>query len=261
MNSFAFNPIPERAIPPAPKQAWSGQEQGNLDDAIVVNFAPGSKVGLAFAYLLRHERAPQKAQPRAIIAAASAYSRSFVEGTGLYDAVVPTSGGGDDADPAAILSRILKQYEAPPTTTTTTTTQQQRKRKVALFDFGGRGGVGARWAEALAPVAEEWGHTLLYVRIGSEIQERGAAETLAAFQARSTGASAASVNADDMRTAAIEQVGEEEYYRGLDASWAAFKRVKGFKVRWGEGMESAIKGWDELARGEVKADEGLAFKI
>lgn len=152
---------------------------------------------------------------------------------------------------------------------------------MAIFDFGGRGGPAARWAEALEPVLlddkeeeeeEEGGILLQLATIGSEIEEQSAAGTLAALtRTRAQGAAGNSgivrvrVNADDMRTRAIarEEGGESAFYEGLDRSWEAFKErgIPGFRVRWGEGMESAVRGWDELARGEVAADEGLVFKV
>ncbi|KAK7753756.1 hypothetical protein SLS62_004381 [Diatrype stigma] len=258
MNRYVFAPNPLEAVAPHPGDApWTPEQAASLTDAIVISFAPGSKVGLAFAHLLRNER-PAEARPRVVIGAASEHSRAFVERTGFYDEVVSSTGD----DPVATLDRVLAAH--PPTSS------GGSKTKVAIFDFGGRGGAAARWAEALEPVLNKEGErNLLLVSIGSEIQEQSAAEMLAArTQAHGAGNSSivrVLVNADDMRTRAIarEEGGEQAFYEGLDASWAAFKArgIPGFRIRWGEGMESAVQGWDELARGEVAADEGLVFKV
>lgn len=101
MNRYVFAPNPSEAVAPHPGDApWTPEQAASLTDAVVISFAPGSKVGLAFAHLLRNERPASGARPRAIIGAASGHSRAFVERTGFYDAVVSSTGD----DPAATLA-------------------------------------------------------------------------------------------------------------------------------------------------------------
>ncbi|KAI0161161.1 hypothetical protein GGR52DRAFT_576563 [Hypoxylon sp. FL1284] len=71
------------------------------------------------------------------------------------------------------------------------------------------------------------------------------------------------VNASDMLMSAIEQNGERGFADEYEAAWRKYRDagIKGFRVVWGEGIEDVKKGWDRFARNEVKADEGLAFKV
>ena len=132
--------------------------------------------------------------------------------------------------------------------------------KIVVCDFGGRAGSALRWVQALRQGREQ--NDLVYLGIGSEIAEGFGAEAAENMKAVAA-AGLVTVSADDMLTRAVEKVGPRAFYEGLDASWEGMRSagIKGFKVRWGEGMEDVIKGWDSLARGEVGSDEGLAFKI
>ena len=238
-----FPSNPEEAVAPnlGPEDASWSPETADLTDAIVINFAPGSKVGLAFAHLLRTERDGSK--PSLVVGASSPASRPFVVGTGLYDIVFKT-----DDDPVQTLERLRLEGKVKPGT------------KIVIVDFGGREGSALRWVQALRQGLAE--KDLLYLGVGSEITEGFGAD--AAEQMNATAATGqVTVNADDMLRRAIEKVGPRAFYEGLDASWQRFKSagIEGLKFRWGEGMEDVIKGWDRLARGEVGSDEGLIFKI
>ena len=238
-----FSSDPKETFAPSPGSAatsWT-PEMADLTDAIVINFAPGSKVGFAFAHLLRNER--NGAKPGLVVGVSSAASRPFVEGTGLYDAVAQT-----DEDPVSTLERVRQEGKAKPDV------------KIVVCDFGGRAGSALRWVQALRQGREQ--NDLVYLGIGSEIAEGFGAEAAENMKAVAA-AGLVTVSADDMLTRAVEKVGPRAFYEGLDASWEGMRSagIKGFKVRWGEGMEDVIKGWDSLARGEVGSDEGLAFKI
>lgn len=208
-------------------------EQADLTDATVINFAPGSKVGLSFTYLLRNQR--NAAKPHRILGAASEYSRPFVQTTGLYDKVVATS-----ADPLDVLSRL----DTP------------KDKKVVIYDFGGRAGVARKWA---ATIKSAYPRTQL-VLVGAEVSDPQAGWRPAQPP---DGVDVARVMADTLQNAAMQKVGEREYFEGLNASWEVLRKegFKGFTVKWGEGMEAVKEGWDKFARNEVQADEGLVFKL
>ncbi|KAI1134356.1 hypothetical protein F5Y05DRAFT_422686 [Hypoxylon sp. FL0543] len=227
MTEFMFPPDPARSVNLEPQQA-------DLAGATVVSFAPGSKVGLAFAHLLRSPRRAAN-RPRRVLGAASEHSRAFVRATGLYDEVVPTS-----ADPLEVLARLAAPADG----------------KVVLFDFGGRGGVAWRWAAA---VRSAFPRTQVVV-VGAEVSDPRAGGPPAP---RPDGVDVAQVMADTLQTAAMGRVGEREYFEGVDASWERLRGegFKGFKIKWGEGMEAVKEGWDRFARNEVQADEGLVFKV
>ena len=243
LNQFIFSPDPKETFAPTPgpkDPSWDA-ETADLTGAVVINFAPGSKVGAAFAYLLRTERDSSK--PGLIVGASSAISRPFVEGTGLYDVVVST-----DEDPVAVFERL--QLEG----------KMQPGAKIVVCDFGGRAGSALHWVQALR--TRRPGKSLVFLGIGTEISEGLGANATEHMQAAAD-AGRVTVNADDMLQRAIVKVGPRAYYEGLNESYQNFKRngIEGLKFRWGEGMEDVIKGWDRLARGEVGSDQALAFKV
>ncbi|KAI1334922.1 hypothetical protein F5Y15DRAFT_399734 [Xylariaceae sp. FL0016] len=210
-------------------------ESSDLSDAIVLVFAPGSKAALCFASMLRDGR--EGAKPARVVGVTSEYSKAFVDATGLYDQTALTS-----ANPTDVLSSLGAD------------TQQ----KVVVFDFGGRAGVAFKWAMTLKPT-----YTALRVAlIGSAITDpaESAGSPPPAFP---EGLDVLQLNADVMRTAAMQKTGEVKYFEDIGNSWQEFRStgVRGFKVNWGEGMDDVIQGWDRLARGEVTPDEGLAFKL
>jgi hypothetical protein len=78
---------------------WTA-EAADVRNATLVVFAPGSKVGLSFAHELRHGR-EESDKVQQVVAVASEHSKSFVQGTGLYDAVVSTA-----ESPIDVLSKL-----------------------------------------------------------------------------------------------------------------------------------------------------------
>ncbi|KAI3325127.1 hypothetical protein HD806DRAFT_492098 [Xylariaceae sp. AK1471] len=237
MASFVFSSDVNRVVAPAPgpdDAPWSAQD-ADLADATVLIFAPGSKVGVAFASLLRNRTTHEEGRPRKLIGVSSESSKSFVDGTGKYDTVVLTS-----ADPLAVLRD--HGHEAG--------------KRIVVFDFGARAGAAGRWAAALAPKYAN----LLFVGIGSEIVDPSTAPAGAPAQPPFN---AVRVNADDMRRRAMKTIGEEKYWAEEGESWEQLRKggIKGFGVTWGEGMQDVIKGWDRLARGEVLPSEGLVYKL
>ncbi|KAI3336209.1 hypothetical protein F4824DRAFT_112036 [Ustulina deusta] len=238
MASFVFSPDPARVVAPGTgSDAW-GAGDADLTDATVLVFAPGSKAAALFAALLR-ARAPAD-RPRRVVGVSSEASRAFVAGTGLYDAVVLTS-----ADPGGVV--VVGGADGV------------AEKRVVVFDFGGRAGVGPRWAAALVARYPD----LLFVGVGSALLDPGAVDAVLAGAARTPPYRAARVNAGDMRRRAMDRVGEETYWAEEARSWEVFRRdgIKGLEMTWGEGMGDVIKGWDRLARGEVLPSEGLVFKL
>ncbi|OTB20087.1 hypothetical protein K445DRAFT_313896 [Daldinia sp. EC12] len=226
MAEFMFSEDPKQSVNLTPEQA-------DLTDATVINFAPGSKVGLAFARALR-ERTSSK--PARIVGAASEYSKAFVESTGIYDAVEATT-----ADPLEVASRLGISKDS----------------KIVIVDFGGRNHVQWKWAAALVSAYPR----VQFIVVGAEVSEPSA--SVAPGGKPPAGLDISQVMADTQQNQAIAKVGEKEYYARANASWESFfsKRVPGVKLVWGEGMESVRDAWDRFAKGEVSSEEGLVFKI
>ncbi|KAI1814513.1 hypothetical protein GGS20DRAFT_405661 [Poronia punctata] len=238
MEGFVFSSDTSRVVSgasvPDDAAVWT-HEDADLTDATVLVLAPGSKVGIAFAKLLR-ARTAEQGRPRRVVGVSSETSKAFVEGTDAYDDVVSTT-----ADPNTIV-------------------QGSDEKRVVIFDFGGRAGVGPRWATAISSVLPD---KSLYVGVGSEIIDPATrAARFAAMQAPPP-FKTVRVNADDMGRRAIKQIGEEKYWAEISQSWERLRKegIKGFGLTWGQGMEDLAKGWDRLARGDVLPSEGLAFKL
>ncbi|KAI0540232.1 hypothetical protein GGR58DRAFT_176713 [Xylaria digitata] len=239
MSSFVFSADAARVVPPGPGPdepagAGWGTTDADLAGATVLIFAPGSKAAAIFAALLRGRGEQSKGRPRRIVGVSSEVSRAFVLGTGIYDDVLLTS-----ADPLA--------------------TSVEDGEKVVMFDFGGRAGVGPRWATALAQRHKD----LLFVGVGSGLLDPSVVGAVLAKVAAQPPYRAVRVNADDMRRRAMKLLGEERYWAEEALSWKGFRQdgIRGLGIAWGEGMEDVIKGWDRLAKGEVLPSEGLVYKL
>lgn len=235
-NRFVFPPDPKETVVPGPGRATWDSGKADLKGATVICLAPGAKVALSFARDLKHG---QKKPVAKVIGAASDYSIEFVRQTGEYDEVISTS-----EEPSNILARVPDDS------------------KIVLVDFGGRGGVAQKWAEAISAAHKNF----LLMDCGREISEESQSDVLAGMQrVQSADPTYESfqINASDIRDLAIAKDGEEKYFRDFEEAWEAFKKtpVKGLKVAWGNGMEDVIKGWKSLADGTVQPNEGLAYVI
>lgn len=238
LNRFAFAESPEDVLHPSQdtSRPWTAAE-ANLSGATVIVFAPGSKTAMAFAFEVRNAR--KQAKAKKIIGAASDYSKSFVEGTGLYDEVVNTS-----SSPLELLSRL----------------QVGENEKVVIIDFGGRAGVAPRWAQEIKGSRGSQNFTMLSV--GPSIDAKAPQEVLQSM-GQATGGAIVSM-ANDMRLRAIEKLGEREYWERLNSAWEEFRDrgvIKGLKFKWGEGMDDVKEGWEALCKGNVGPDEGFVFLL
>ncbi|KAK7943423.1 uncharacterized protein PG986_012536 [Apiospora aurea] len=250
----AQNPTHPGMGPDAPAQTPWTREMADLTGATVVLLAPASKTALAMGFAMRKRAAPGSAGPKRVVGAASEASREFVEGTGIYDATVSTT---ETPDAEFLGKRLGVDVDAG--------------EKVVLIDCGGRAGVGQRWAAAFRKLCQP-GRFLL-VGIGSEAGEHSPADVLKRLAPKEGGGDGGEketeapwfmqVNTGDLRERAAVRVGRGTVFEGTEAAYAAFKEegVKGFKVRWGEGMEAVKGGWERLAKGETRPEEGMAFLL
>ncbi|KAI1749742.1 hypothetical protein F4782DRAFT_293939 [Xylaria castorea] len=273
MADFVFSSSASRVVAPdgGPDDAW-GAGDADLRDATVLIFAPGSKAAVIFASLLaqRRKRTTRRSdekdeaaeedegRPRRIIGVSSEASRAFVQGTGVYDGVLLTSA----ADPVAAVADVVVEEDSG----SSSSSSSSSGRKLVVFDFGGRAGVGPRWAAKLAEKKKKKKHPadkFLFVGVGSEVLDPSAVSQVAARARQAPPYPATRVNADDMRRRAIEKLGEERYWAEEGRSWEQFRDrgIQGLGVSWGEGMQDVVKGWDRLARGEVLPSEGLVYKL
>ncbi|KAI0859464.1 hypothetical protein F4860DRAFT_255518 [Xylaria cubensis] len=253
MADFAFSSSASRVVAPGSgpddddDNAWTAKD-ADLSGATVLVFAPGSKAAVIFASLLARRKGEAEGRPRRIVGVSSEASRAFVQRTGVYDAVLLTSA----VDPVAAVAAEVDSGSG---------SSSSRRRRVVIFDFGGRAGVGPRWAAKLAKThpADE----LLFVGVGSEVLNPSVVSQVAASLQQTPPYPATRASVDDMRRRVMKNFGEEWYWAEEGRSWEQFRDrgIKGLGVSWGEGMQDVIKGWDRLARGEVLPSEGLVYKL
>ncbi|KAK5695878.1 hypothetical protein LTR97_008298 [Elasticomyces elasticus] len=231
---YAFPANPQEAVAAIfNKDAWTAQN-ADLTGATIIILAPGAKVGISLAHLLKNRGYKAKQ----VIAATSEYSVDFVKSLPMFDGVVLTSEAPD---------QILSQFKVG------------AGDKVVLFDCGGRGDVGRRWSAALAGLIKNF----LHIPIGGgDTSEVPAEAILSAFQQPSP-EHVKRASASDLREAAIAKDGEQKYFDGLEAAWKAFKQqgIPRFELRWGEGMEDVRDGWEMLATNKAPPSEGLVYVI
>ncbi|CZT00805.1 uncharacterized protein RAG0_08694 [Rhynchosporium agropyri] len=242
MNRFLFPwNSAELATPSgAPGDSWNLQK-GSLDsNTVVLVFSGSGKTALSFAYGLKHGR-PADKTPQSIIAIGSVASKSFTEGTGLYDQVFTY-----DADSGDLISE-LGLHEGS---------------KIVICDFGARGGASDRWATKLLQTHKD----VVQLGIGGEVVTVTPEQATAAFMARhkASGDAKPTINASAVTDQAMDLVGEQSYFDDYQKAYAAFKKqgsVKGLRLVWGNGMSDVGKGWERLYKGEVGPDEGLVFDL
>ncbi|ROW12176.1 hypothetical protein VMCG_00327 [Cytospora schulzeri] len=236
MNRFVFTSDPTETVNPRMDGGPWTSEAADSSDATFICLAPGSKVALCFARELRQGRSKPVGK---VIGAASEHTLEFVAGTGEYDEVVSTKETPD---------KVLASVDS--------------SKRVILMDFGGRGGVAEKWADAISKTHKN----SLLVRVGGEISEVPSAQMMAGMQQMQSVKptyESVQVNASDMRDRAMAKIGEAEYFEGLEAGWKDFNKsgIKGLTITWGDSMEDVKKGWDLLCTGNSKPNEGLAYVL
>ena len=221
--------------PSGANERWSADD-ANVEDAIVILFAASSKTALSLAYQLRFGR-PANRRPRLVVGVTSPGSKAFVEASGWHDQVVLY----DETD------RLVERLEV------------EAETKVLMLDFGARGAAVETWRKALGEVTKK----LTCIRVGGEPVPVRPEVVTAGFVKRMK-ESGISVNANGLRTSAMEELGEEVYFQGLEESWKRFKEdgaVKGLTLSWAEGMDAVGKGWDLICKGQAGAETGPLFVI
>jgi hypothetical protein len=220
-------------------EGWTIQQGALGKNSIVLVFSPSGKTALGLAYSLKHDR-PAESKPRLVIGVGSANSKSFSEGTGLYDKVLTY-----DADSG----NLEEQLGLTPDT------------KIAVVDIGARDGAADRWA---AKLKNNYSN-VVQIQIAGETKAQTPEEATAGFLARKKVKGYKGViNASAIRSQAMDQIGEQRFYDDFAKLWDSVKTggyIKGMRLVWGEGMEDLGRGWEKLCKGEVGPNEGLVFSL
>ncbi|KAL6852031.1 hypothetical protein J3F83DRAFT_771833 [Trichoderma novae-zelandiae] len=217
---------------------WSSDD-ADIANAVVVMLGASGKTALSFAYQLRRSR-PAEQQPRKLVAVGSAGSRSFTEGTGIFDDVMlyANASGATDASIAARLGI-------------------DANTKVLLANFGGRGAVD----EDLHTILTRVSKSVIVLIVGGDPQ--GGASKLNALT-EVPGSGVVLCNVSGLRDSAMEIDGTAAYFENLQHDWSRFKErgaIKGLRMRWGKGMEEYTQGWDSLCKGSIDPTLGLVYEL
>ncbi|KAH7356762.1 hypothetical protein BKA65DRAFT_214418 [Rhexocercosporidium sp. MPI-PUGE-AT-0058] len=242
MNRFLFPWNPAELVTPSgnPGDSWSLQKGALGSNAVVLVFSASGKTALSFAYNLKHGR-PAGKMPRAVIGIGSEASKSFTQGTGLYDKVLTY-----DIDSGDLPTELSLHKDS----------------KIVICDFGARGGASDRWAAKLLQTHKD----VVQLSIGGEVAAISPEQATASFLIRHKSSSDAkpTINTSAIKDQAIEILGEQKYFDEFGRDYALFKEqgtVKGLRLVWGDGIDAVGKGWERLCKGEVGPDEGLVFNL
>jgi len=240
INRIAFSWDPATLPPINPSAAkgapWSAAD-ASLTNAVVLIFAASGKTAASFAQQIRELR-PAEFRPRRLIAVGSSAAKAFTEGFGWFDEV--------------------RLYSDSPAALTASWSVDQ-KTKIVILDYGARGDAAVAWADSLRPLCG----TVQFIRVASDANIKGAeanTQAVLAGQQRSE----VVVNSSVLRDWGMEKLGAERYFRQLGEQWAEFKRrggLPGLRFVWGDGMESVINGWEQLADAKVDPSTALLFRI
>jgi hypothetical protein len=219
-------------IHPSGNGEWT-LEDANLDNSIVICLSASGKTGLSFAHQLRHNR-PTKHQPQTIIGVGSQASKATTEKSGFYDKVLLYN----DAEAA----KIFIESNAP--------------RRIVLIDFGARTGATQLWNDTLSSLSVP----SIFVGVGGETKPMKPEDIM---KMRNSFPNRIQTNANELREKGIAVGGDknlEEFYEKCDEFKAA-GGIPGMELKWGEGMEAWKEAWERLCKDDVRADEGLVFRL
>jgi len=230
LNRLVFSEVEDQIVHPLGHGEWT-PEKANIGGALMVLLAPSGKTGISFAHQLRQ----REGKPSKVVAVGSAASRDFSVGTGLFDEVW----GYEDLD--GPLPGV------------------EDAKKVVMVNFGARGDFAERWAKVLREKSKVF--QVILVGKDPEGDAIGGELGKSAYDPTSD---VEQMNAGGIREAAFAKLGEEGYFKDLDAAWEKFKAdgaVRGLQMVWLKGMEGVEKGWDGLVKQEYGPDTGVLVEL
>lgn len=237
INRFVFGWEPSEVVHPgAAGGAWT-YDKARIDGATVLLFSASGKTSLSLAHQLKYGR-PASKKPAKVVAVGSKFSKSFTEGTELYDQVLDYA-----ADQHDLENKLGLNAES----------------KIVVCDFGSRDAAATRWVEKLKKTYKN----VIFVSVGGEVVPDDPEKALRRYMAGISNFDGA-VNASGLRDAGISILGEEKYFDDFYKDWNQCKDsggFKGLKLVWGEGMEQLGNAWEKLCEDKVGADEGLVFSL
>ncbi|KAJ5462429.1 hypothetical protein N7530_010634 [Penicillium desertorum] len=248
---FSSNPSqpPIHPLGNQPGLHWTLSD-GDLSSAVVVNLAASTKTARVFSYYL--SRKSGSSAPLGLLQVTSAVSR-IKEADRNLPSSVPSNviGYGD------IGSKESAKWLAG-----------CKASKIVIVDFGGRGNALDDTLSLIKNHAELQSCKVVIVKVGNE-QKVYSIEELIAGRAAMEELGKVQFNTSGVQDTILESVGPEAYFATRGAQWEKWLddrhlSVPGMQIVFGSGVSGADGvegGWDRLCHGQVRAEEGLVYKM
>ncbi len=252
LNRFVFASWPgDSPIHPFPEQklTWS-VEDSNLKEAIVIALAAGGKSCRAFTQQLSTNRAPGSGP------------------AGLIE-ITSSQASGIDGIQIPFAHRVV-QYEDAMTSELASWILARNPRRIIITDFGGRNNIIEPLEQHLRTYMPQI--KLDIIGVGREAQFNPKAA------ASAKNLSGVMMNTSGIRVAAIEQLGEAQYFQQSDVAFhkmieaeceratktAQDDRLLGVKIDVRDGMrgdKGFEQAWNDLCAGCLSGDQALIFRV
>ncbi|KAJ6186545.1 hypothetical protein N7519_007846 [Penicillium mononematosum] len=244
---FSSNPT-QPPIHPLGNQAglhWTLSD-GDLSSAVVVNLAASTKTARVFSYYL---------------------SRKSGSSAPLVTAAVSRIREADRNLPSSVASKVVG-YGDINSKESAEWLASRKASKIVIIDFGGRGNALDDTLSLIRNYAELQSCKVVIVKVGNE-QKVYSMEELIAGGAAMEELGKVQFNTSGVQDTILESVGPEAYFATRRAQWEKWLddrhlSVPGMQIVFGSGVSGADGvegGWDRLCHGQVRAEEGLVYKM
>ncbi|KAJ6159647.1 hypothetical protein N7497_004184 [Penicillium chrysogenum] len=144
----------------------------------------------------------------------------------------------------------------------------RKASKIVIVDFGGRGSALDDTLSLISNHAGLQSCKVVIVKVGNE-QKVYSMEELIAGRTAMEELGKVQFNTSGVQDTILESVGPEAYFATKDEQWAKWLddrhlSVPGMQIVFGSGVsgvDGVEGGWDRLCHGQVRAEEGLVYKM
>lgn len=239
LNKAVFGQSP---VHPAGSGEWS-QEKADLSSAVVVALSASGRTARSFADNIFNER-PAESGPLALVAITSNAHANVYRQPRIPTNVVSYKD---------MSSQGTFDWMAP-----------HKPKKIVVIDFGGRDNA----FDALFSDIENAFPDLDVMAIGVGAEAKAhSAEDMGKFDQRNALPNREMMNTTGTRDAMMANLGEAEYFAGLEKAWRGFLDrgcVDDMRLIVGEGImgdRGFERGWSDLCAGKLAVDEAMVYKM
>ncbi|CAG8180602.1 unnamed protein product [Penicillium nalgiovense] len=216
----------------------------DLSSAVVVNWAASTKTARVFSYYL--SRKSGSSASLGLLQVTSAVSRIEEADRNLATSVPSKVVGYGDVG-----SKESAEWLA-----------SRKASKIVIVDFGGRGNALDDTLSLIKNHAGLQHCKVVIVKVGNE-QKVYSMEEMIAGRAAMEELGKVQSNTSGVQDTILESVGPEAYFAMRGAQWEKWLddrhlSVPGMQIVFGSGVSG---GWDRLCHGQVRAEEGLLYKM